>query len=80
MPHIIDSDLVVEYASETSTIKKKMTNSQKKIIAKDMDSFFSGDIQLSITESLTLQIIREIQIKTTMRYHVLFIGWLKLKL
>ena len=45
-----------------------------------MNSFFSGDIQLSTTESLTLQIIREIQIKTTMRYHVLFIGWLKLKL
>ena len=30
LPHIIDSDLVVEYASKTSTIKKQMTNSQKK--------------------------------------------------
>ena len=47
LPHIIDSDLVVQYISKTPTINKKMTNNPKEILAKDMHSFFSVDIQLA---------------------------------
>lgn len=47
LQHIIDSDLVVQYMSKTSTINKEKTNNWKEKSAKDMSSIFSQDIQLA---------------------------------